>query len=278
MNSKSTHHGIRGAEAHSREGKVDKAIKAIDASRKAGLHIKSQLVADGGGLCLKLPQATYTSWLRFGGRRISPGHGSARSIKLAEARTAHEAALRLVRANKNPVTEKLKARTQAAANKTFMEAVRAFLQAELKSDKTRAVWRAALLGEVVGADGKVTKAENNYCSKLHRVPVADIDTPLVLAVLNPIRTVKPETAGRLRGRIERVLSWTIGQGMGGGIELDRYRNPARWDGHLEHVLSAKAQVHEVEHHAALDRHRCRRSLQRSPNSPAWPPVPSSSPS
>jgi integrase len=105
---------------------------------------------------------------------------------------------------------------------------------------------------VVGADGKVTKAENNYCAKLHRVPVADIDTPLVLAVLNPIWTTMPETAGRLRGRIERVLSWAIGQGMGGGIELDRYRNPARWDGHLEHVLAAKAKVHEVEHHAALD--------------------------
>jgi integrase len=40
--------------------------------------------------------------------------------------------------------------------------------------------------------------------------------------------------------------------MGGGMELDRYRNPARWDGHLEHVLAAKAKVHEVEHHAALD--------------------------
>ena len=40
--------------------------------------------------------------------------------------------------------------------------------------------------------------------------------------------------------------------MGGDIELDRYRNPARWDGHLRHVLSAKAKVHEVEHHAALD--------------------------
>jgi hypothetical protein len=58
--------------------KVDKAIKAIDASRKAGQHIKSQLVADGGGLYLKLPQASYTSWLRFGGRRISPGAAGAR--------------------------------------------------------------------------------------------------------------------------------------------------------------------------------------------------------
>ena len=55
--------------------KVDKAIKALDASRKAGLRVKSRLVADGGGLYLKLPQASYTSWLRFGGRRISPGHG-----------------------------------------------------------------------------------------------------------------------------------------------------------------------------------------------------------
>ena len=187
----------------------------------------------------------------------------------------------MVRAGKNPVTEKLKACQQAAATKTFMEAARAFLptiEAEMKSDKTRAVWRAALLGEVVGADGKVTKTENNYCAKLHRVPVVDIDTPLVLAVLNPISTTKPETAGRLRGRIERVLSWAIGQGMGGGIELDRYRNPARWDGHLEHGWSLRPRRTRSSTMPHSTMHRCRRSMARSPNNPAWPPAPSSSPS
>lgn len=234
---------------------VNRIIKAVDAERAARRSVKAGLLADGGGLYLQRPQLSYISRLRFAGRRIEPGHGSARRVKLAEARTAHETALRMVRANKNPITEKLKARTQAAATKTFMQAVRAYLptvEAELKSDKTRAVWRAALLGEVVSSDGKVSKAENNYCGKIHHVPIAAIDTPLMLAVLNPIWSTKPETASRLRGRIERVLSWAVAQGMGGDIDLDTYRNPARWDGHLEHALATKGKVHTVEHHAALD--------------------------
>lgn len=99
--------------------------------------MKSRLVADGGGLYLKLPQASYISWLRYAGRRISPGHGSARSVKLADAREKHDTALRLVRDDKNPVVEKLKARQQAAATKTFIQAVRAFLPTVAAELKTR---------------------------------------------------------------------------------------------------------------------------------------------
>src|SRR5262249_11910823 len=52
--------------------------------------------------------------------------------------------------------------------------------------------------------------------------------------------------------IERVLAWGVRQGMAGNVDPDRYLNPARWDGHLEHALSSKSKVHEVTHHAALD--------------------------
>lgn len=85
------------------------------------------------------------------------GHGSARRVKLKDARESHE-----VRAGTKPVAEKLKARKRAEAVKTFMEGARAFLPtvaADLKSDKTRVVSRAALLGEVVYKNGKVNKAE-----------------------------------------------------------------------------------------------------------------------
>jgi hypothetical protein len=119
------------------------------------------------------------------------------------------------------------------------------IEAELTSAKSIAVWRATLLGEVVDSDGKVTRAKHNYCAKIHHVPVADITTPLVLAVLKPIWVTKSETASRLRGRIERVLAWAVSQGMGGDLDLDHYRNPARWDGHLEHALANQAKVHEV---------------------------------
>jgi integrase len=89
-------------------------------------------------------------------------------------------------------------------------------------------------------------------AKIHHAPIADITTPLVLGVLKPIWVTKSEIASRLRGRIERVLSWAVSQSMGGDLDLDHYRNPARWDDHLEHALANQAKVHEVEHHAALD--------------------------
>ena len=72
-----------------------------------------------------------------------------------------------------------------------------------------------------------------------------IDTGLVLKVLEPIWTKKPETAGRVRGRIEAVLDWAKVRGYRAG------ENPARWKGHLDHLLPARGKVRRVEHHAAL---------------------------
>ena len=73
-----------------------------------------------------------------------------------------------------------------------------------------------------------------------------IDTSLVMKVLDPIWSTKPETASRLRGRIESILN---------SAERRGYRcdgeNPARWKGHLDHLLPAKSKVRRVRHHAAL---------------------------
>jgi integrase len=77
------------------------------------------------------------------------------------------------------------------------------------------------------------------------LPVSAIDTPLVLKVLQPIWNEKPETAGRVRGRIESVLGWATTSGYRQG------NNPARWRGHLENLLPAKAKVRTVKHHRAL---------------------------
>lgn len=76
--------------------------------------------------------------------------------------------------------------------------------------------------------------------------LAEIDTTYVLAAVQPIWLTKPETASRLRGRIETVLNWGAAQGMREG------ENPARWKGHLEMILPAKSKVRKVKHHAALD--------------------------
>jgi integrase len=77
------------------------------------------------------------------------------------------------------------------------------------------------------------------------LPVQAIETALVMRVLEPIWTTKPETASRLRGRIEAVLDWAKAQGYCEG------ENPARWRGHLANLLPARAKVQRVKHHAAL---------------------------
>jgi integrase len=80
---------------------------------------------------------------------------------------------------------------------------------------------------------------------LGEVHVSDIDTALILGVLEPIWHSKTETASRVRGRVESVLDWATVRGYRNG------ENPARWKGHLDKLLPARAKVQKVEHHAAL---------------------------
>jgi integrase len=77
------------------------------------------------------------------------------------------------------------------------------------------------------------------------LPVAAIDTGLVVQVLDPIRTEKPETATGVRGPIEAVLDAATVRGFRQGP------NPAQWKGNLAHILPARARVRKVAHHAAL---------------------------
>jgi integrase len=77
------------------------------------------------------------------------------------------------------------------------------------------------------------------------LPVQAIDTALVMKAIEPVWTTKPETASRVRGRIESVLDWAAARGYREG------GNPARWRGHLENLLPKKTKAHRVEHHAAL---------------------------
>jgi integrase len=72
-----------------------------------------------------------------------------------------------------------------------------------------------------------------------------IDASLVVKALQPIWSTKPETATRVRGRIESVLDWAKAIGHRDG------ENPARWRGHLENLLPRREKVHRVKHHAAM---------------------------
>ena len=77
------------------------------------------------------------------------------------------------------------------------------------------------------------------------MPVSWIDTAAVISVLRPIWTQKPETAARLRGRIESVLDFASSAGYRSG------ENPARWRGHLANLLPRKGKVAQVKHYQAL---------------------------
>jgi integrase len=92
---------------------------------------------------------------------------------------------------------------------------------------------------------------------LGKLPVADIDTPLVLKVMEqhvkaergypagPLYKSRPETASRLRGRIQNVLDWAKARGYRSG------ENPAAWRGNLKHLIPAAEETKSVQHHAAL---------------------------
>jgi integrase len=75
--------------------------------------------------------------------------------------------------------------------------------------------------------------------------VQDIDTTLVMRAIEPLWRTRPETASRVRGRIEAVLDWAKVNGFRDG------ENPARWRGHLNHLLPARSKVRRVKHHPAL---------------------------
>ena len=83
-----------------------------------------------------------------------------------------------------------------------------------------------------------------YAAPLRRLPVDEVGTDDVLSVLKPLWNVKPETASRVRGRIERVLDAAKAQGLRSG------ENPARWRGHLDQLLPKRQRLTRG-HHAAM---------------------------
>src|SRR5262249_16927980 len=137
-----------------------------------------------------------------------------------------------------PLEDRRAARTaaalEAAKSVTFEKAAESYITAH------RAGWR-----NPKHASQWPTSLQTYVYPVLGNFPVSAIDTALVLKSVEPIWTTKPETASRVRGRIEAVLDWAATRGYRQG------ENPARWRGHLENLLPKKSTVATVEHHAAL---------------------------
>jgi integrase len=187
--------------------------------------------SDGGNLYLIVSTTGARKWvLRFThrGRPKEMGLGSAVDVPLADARDKADAARRVVAKGLDPIEE----RERGAATPTFgtvADDVRESLSAGFRNEKHKAQWRMTL---------------ETYAAPLRGKPVDTITTDDVLSVLKPIWLEKPETASRLRGRIEKVLDAAKAKGHREG------ENPARWRGHLDHLLPRPSKLTRG-HHAAM---------------------------
>lgn len=199
--------------------------RAVTTITKPGRH------ADGGGLYLSVGPGAARRWVflfRWRGKLKEMGLGSGSSVPLARAREKAAAAREQVADGLNP----LEVKRASAAVPTFGEladAVVKDLGPQWKNEKHKAQWKATLTTDA---------------AKLRPLRVDKIETTDILDALKPIWNEKPETASRLRGRIERVLEAAKAKGFRTG------ENPARWKGHLDHVLPKRRKLTRG-HHAAL---------------------------
>jgi integrase len=208
---------------------------AVSRAKRPGLH------PDGGGLYLQITRAGVKSWLfRFmlNKKARAMGLGALVAVSLADARGQATACRRQLQEGIDPIearkTRKAAAQLEAAKALTFRQCAEAYIsshKAGWRNAKHRAQWPSTL--------------ESYAYPEFRSLPVQQVDTALVLKVLEPIWTTKPETASRVRGRIESILDWATARGHRRG------ENPARWRGHLENLLPKRAKIRRVRHHPAL---------------------------
>jgi integrase len=204
-------------------------------ARKVVNATKPGRYVDGGGLHLFVREDGSRQWVfryAYGGKQRDMGLGALRDVTLAEARQRAAVAREHVRQGRDPKAERDAARRAAGGIPTFGQVADELvdgIEHGFRNEKHRAQWRMTL---------------KEYAKPLRSKPVDQIATADVLAVLQPIWQTKPETASRLRGRIERVLDAARAKGHRSG------ENPARWRGHLDSLLPKRPKLTRG-HHAAV---------------------------
>ena len=219
------------------------AVKVRTAKPKSGQ--RALRIGDGGNLYLQATLAgdgaVSRSWLfryEIGGRSREMGLGPTHTVSLAEAREKARTLRQQLLDDVDPLAARQAHRqaiaAESAKRKTFRECADDYIAAHAdgwRNPKHRAQWASSLATYAFPALGGLA--------------VSDIEVAHVLRVLEPIWRTVPETASRVRGRIEKVLGYATVRGFRHGD------NPARWVGHLAGVLPAKGKIRKVEHHAAL---------------------------
>ena len=197
--------------------------------------------SDGGNLYLQVSSRGGKSWLfRVETQRIRRwmGLGSVRTVSLEQARALAAAARLSVLQGIDPLEqrqqERLRRRGDPCESPDFDVCAAAYIAQHApawRNAKHRQQWENTLktyASPIIGA-----------------LKIKYVDTALILQVLQPIWTVRSETASRLRGRLERILAWAKVQGYRDGD------NPARWCGHLQELLPRSDALKTVKHHSAL---------------------------
>jgi integrase len=207
------------------------SARAVETMTEPGRH------SDGDGLYLNITTTGAKSWLfmwKKDGKRREMGLGSFADVSLSKAREKTKACREVLADGKDPIEIRDAAKKAAIAIPTFGKCADDLIAEKEKhwrNDKHKAQWRMTL---------------DVYAAPLRSRAVDRIDTEAVLGVLKPLWHDKPETASRLRGRIEAVLD--AARVLGHRPENEA--NPACWRGHLDKLLTARKTLTRG-HHAAM---------------------------
>jgi integrase len=223
-------------------GRIGKAMAkqlAVSSARTVETLAKPGRHNAGDNLYLSITKAGSKRWVFlyvFGNQRRELGLGSpAKGMSLAMARDKAIEARKLINLGDDPIKVMGKS-ARAIAERgipnfgSFADDYLATHGPKFRNDKHKAQWATTL---------------ETYCAPIRSRPIDEISTDDVLRVLQPIWSKIPETASRVRGRIENVLDAAKARGYRDGLD-----NPARWRGHLKALLPARQRLTRG-HHAAL---------------------------
>lgn len=219
--------------------KITKPLTPLELNKitNAGLH------AVGGvpGLYVLISKTGARSWIlraTVGSKRRDIGLGSLSTIGLSAARDAAREMLNDIKSGIDPVIKKQQVKESISVAQeipTFKKAAISYIEAmqhEWKNAKHKQQWENTL--------------EQYAYPTLENVLVSSVSTPHVVEVLKDIWVKKPETAMRLRGRIERILNYSVTMG-----NRESGLNPAAWSGHLANILPKQKRAQRIKHFDAM---------------------------
>ncbi len=218
--------------------------KRLATGKLTALKVKSLTApgryGDGGGLWLQVRDAQHRSWLfRYTrhGKARQMGLGPFGDLSLADARDAAGVCRKQILAGVDPLVARAAAEAVAKAAlpaATFKQVAEQYLtahEASWRNAKHKSQWRSSL--------------ERFAYPIIGDQAVASIITGDVMEIIEPIWQVLPETASRVRGRIESILDYAKAREWRSG------ENPARWRGHIANMLPRRNKARNVQHHPAL---------------------------